>query len=134
MNNEYTSYETSKALYEAGFKGETRYKWIRGVSAATTPITFSDFDEQDWDEWERNIPAYTFNTIWEALPDIKPDENDYRVYDPRLSRIENSHCIGYYCDEMYDMPSEEIGIEADSPTEAAAQLLLWAIKEGHVKV
>ena len=58
MNKDLTNYETSKRLHELGFKEE--YEWV----VQKDGVIFGALGCRNANEY----PAYTFSTIWEALP------------------------------------------------------------------
>lgn len=138
---ERTSYETSKALEEAGFKGEHTHvygkqkksdkQWgkLRSLIIEHSGKRIDPCKEL----WNCNgivtLPAYTFTELWRELPAIIMVNKLGWTLEISKS-IENAKDMWmWYGNAAYGkVISPEFSHE--SPAEAAGQLMLWLIKEG----
>lgn len=127
---EHTSLETSLALWDAGFRGEHAHviedrKWCAEGEKIYDKYRLSD----DWVNPEKAIPCYTFTELWGALP--PSIQQGRHAYGPVIDKAINGSTYASY---SRSGPTGGISplFNHESPVEAIAALLLWAIKEGHV--
>lgn len=113
--------ETCLALREAGFDIDTEFYWISPHDGSEPRV-----DKYYVDEPETNLPAPLLSELLEVMPGQLPDSLH------RLRLEKNS--FGYQCLYSFidgrsirpDKPSQK-----ENPAEAAAQLMLFLIREGH---
>lgn len=127
-----TSLETSKKINEAGVEIDTPFCW-----ASFTPID----DDEIWGlehvltmnipdsdpRYTRKYRAYTFQQIWDVLPEWFGDRMDFYFVMPRL-------LDGYM--GIYDIGGqgayEDIEFKGDNLSDTAAQALLWCLENKYI--
>lgn len=125
------SIETSKQLHELGWRGECEYVWVYNplnvVNAKWETVIYSHTRPLD------GIPAPTFTELWAALP--KYIIVDVKKYWLNFSKTNSIAHAAYQSDGgQYEYNINTISLGNQSPTEAAALLLIWTIENGHVNI
>jgi hypothetical protein len=141
LQNICTTQETSRKLKEAGFpqEGGIAYWCSYPITNYRSVWSFKEIPKINWqDPHLLAYRAFTFNEPWEILP--KKIEIEYIVYYLGMYKdiSEGREYIGYLTntanfaegDSLILMRNELKG----NPQEAAAELALWCVKEGHLDV
>lgn len=121
-----TSYEVSKKLEEVGFRTETCFWWkdwfkdLLYIDVCTKP------SEAYYLEGGKALPAYTFEQLWNELPDYL----DGRAVQWEVLGEYEIRCV----DDHSDSFIEDFYTGDRSLTSAAAEALIWCIQEGYYKL
>ena len=152
LESQVTSLEMSKNLYEIGFRGGVKIGermsifWWQEVLQATfgssepTTLYVLECDPKDVDG--RDIPAYTFQQLWEVLPDlitinseigfkqlVHGDEIQYETQG-RSHKVK----IKEFCTYVLGDEGRKIGF-ADNKTgvvDTVAEAVLWCIENKYL--
>jgi hypothetical protein len=133
-----TAQETSRKLKEAGFpqEGGIAY-WVMYSTAmggnATQFLVMSGEYKYNQDKYIFPIRAFTFNELWDILPKDIIGKHQYRL---QIGKTWNDSFLLYYQNVYPFEDSIDNNLERfvhKQPQEAAAELALWAVKEGYLK-
>lgn len=122
MEDQVTSLKISKQLKEAGFEVDTPFAWMISVSGkdmVDAPIT----------KRGHQLPCYTFQPLWEALPEIIEDGairyNKMLIDDTMLYSGIYFGFNGYEKQPIY---------KNTTMIDKLAEAVLWGIKEGYINL
>lgn len=127
---EHISLELAKRLHDAGWRGNTDhiYTWNTPCLEDIYTLCFkSDFYALDATLDIHDYHAPTFTEIWRELPIFIYEERNGTCELTMFKDDSDSKTVIEYEASSYPFVSH------DSPAEAAGQLLLWCIEQGHVK-
>jgi len=123
-----TTQETSRKLAEAGFKN-SYFCWFTKWNEKDGEWILGDKYDKEWRlqicgnvYW---LPAFTFSELWKILPD-RIDINGF-AYIKIIKTGTKEFYISY---SKYACHIK--GYANKQPQEAAAELALWAVKEGYL--
>jgi hypothetical protein len=127
MTKDLSTYETSKALDDLGFRGESEWHYI--TDTPTPALVKGGLYRMGK---LISIPAYSFSEVWAALP------YKIKAYSLNISKTGDGSTVTSYESQFLAHSTEYdpclIATMHKSPTEAACLLLIWAIENGHVTV
>jgi len=134
LKNICTTQETSRKLKEAGFPQEGGIAYWEKHYINGWIFIPSDEDLR----LQENYRAFTFNELWDLLPkEINFLDSKTLIYHLEIKVFFNHISIGYFRQSIQEgeLLTDSLRSKRHKVLqEAAAELALWAVKEGHINL
>lgn len=133
-----TSPELSKKLEELGINQKSHFWWCFGVSNCSKTAYIATENEimaSDGLTCKPQFKAYTLDEILEMLPSTINYEHEKICLIVDKNHVLDLYVFGYdYKYNPYYIDRMVCNFRNKNPAEAAGQLLVWCIENGHVKI
>ena len=112
--------KTCQKLQSSGVELDTEWWWV--------PDTSLIHKREAEHEWEKYVPAPLLSEILDVMPNEIYEDDVEEPYYPQVEMTRGGYKASYSHDLYIPLNFQR----ADNPSEAAAQLLIFLVEEGHV--